>query len=211
MAKPSTQILRTDTGARITLPGPALPPALRSLQDAGLSRILVIRPKAVRKGSPSWLVGSLVAVALLACLVGFALFDAPRTAADPKPDPTPVRHAATDPNPSATAASSGVSTASSYSLTKAIEVTGFRFVGDKKPEVRYLVVNHSGSELEAVTVYVTLRSSATKPGQPPLFRFSFRAPALGPFESKEMAAAVDKPAHPAADWQSLHADIELGQ
>jgi hypothetical protein len=66
-----------------------------------------------------------------------------------------------------------------------------------------------------VTVYVTLRSAAAKPGQPPLYRFSFRAPDLGPFESKEMSAtpdkAPDKLARSAADWQSLHADIELGQ
>ena len=81
--------------------------------------------------------------------------------------------------------------------------------------MRYLIVNHSSAGLGAVTIYVTLRSSDAKPGQPPLYRFSFRAPVLGPFESKEMAAipdkALDKLARSTADWQNLRADIELAQ
>ena len=73
----------------------------------------------------------------------------------------------------------------------------------------------TGAEIEAVTVYVTLRSSSAKPGQPPLYRFSFRSPMLAAFESKEMSAVpdkqMDKLARSTADWQNLHADIELGQ
>jgi hypothetical protein len=114
----------------------------------------------------------------------------------------------------ATPASASPTTVESYLLAKTIEVTGFRFVVDKQPKVRYVVINHSGGSLGGVTVYVTLRSLNAKPGQPPLYRFSFKAPALGPFESKEMAAAIDKgldKSTPAADWQNLHADIELGQ
>jgi|SRR5579863_1851623 len=214
-AAPPAHILRTDVGPRITLPGPALPPALNSLQDAGLSRILVDRHKPV-KGSRGWLVGLLVAAVPLAGLLGVALYNAPRTAAEPKSaapaEATLPNDSKAEPKP---APVPSASPAASYSLNKAIEVTGFRFVSDKKPEVRYLVVNHSAAELGAVTVYVTLRNSAAKPGQPPLYRFSFRAPALGPFESKEMSASVDKPMdkppHSAGDWQSLHADIELGQ
>jgi hypothetical protein len=214
LAAPPTQILRPDAGPRITLPGPALPPALNSLQDAGLSRILVDHPKLAQRSS-GWLVGVAAAAVLLAGFLALQLYNAPGTAAEPKPAPPPEVLAPTEskpePKPEPAAA---VSPAASYSLSKAIEVTGFRFVGDKKPEVRYLVVNHSAAELGAVTVYVTLRSSAAKPGQPPLYRFSFRAPALGPFESKEMATSLDKQMdkpHSAADWQSLHADIELGQ
>jgi hypothetical protein len=219
-ASPAIHILRRDTGPRITLPGPALPAVLNSLQGAGLSKILVDRPRAPRKRAPGWLVTSLVAAVLLSGLLGLTLFNAPRTAADPSPAPSPVLTAALDSKNDSKAAplppvsgsiSPAISNAASYSLTKAIEVTGFRFVGDKKPEMRYLVVNHSGADLEAVTVYVTLRSSTAKPGQPPLFRFSFRAPTLAAFESKEMSAPVDKPARSAGDWQNLHADIELGQ
>ena len=212
-ASPRVQILRRDTGPRITLPGPALPAVLNSLQGAGLGRILVDRPRAPRKSAPGWLVTSLVAALLLAGILGLTLFNAPRSAADPSPTPSPVLTAGTEPNttlPVSVPASPAISGAASYSLTKAIEVTGFRVVGDKKPEMRYLVVNHSAADLEPVTVYVTLRNSTAKPGQPPLYRFSFRAPTLAAFESKEMSAPVDKPGR-SADWQNLHADIELGQ
>ena len=215
-AAPPTQIQRSDAGPRITLPGPALPAALNSLQDAGLSKILVERSKGAAKKSHGWLSSMLAAAVLLAVFLGVELFNAPRTAADPQPAPSSAAEPAASPVPAVSipaspAVSPSVSTAASYSLSKAIEVTGFRFVGDNKPEVRYLVVNHSAAELGAVTVYVTLRNSAPKSGQLPLYRFSFRAPALGPFESKEMAATLDKPARSSADWQSLHADIELGQ
>ena len=88
-----------------------------------------------------------------------------------------------------------------------MEVTGLRFADDKTPEVRYLVVNHSGAPLSAVTVYVTIRNSTSKL---PLSHFSFRAPALGPYESKEMVSELDKTVRP-GDWQSLHADVELSQ
>jgi hypothetical protein len=212
-ASPRVQILRRDTGPRITLPGPALPAVLNSLQGAGLGRILVDRPRAPRKSAPGWLVTSLVAALLLAGILGLTLFNAPRSAADPSPTPSPVLTAGSEPNttlPVSATASPAISGAASYSLTKAIEVTGFRVVGDKKPEMRYLVVNHSAADLEPVTVYVTLRNSTAKPGQPPLYRFSFRAPILAAFESKEMSAPVDKPGR-SADWQNLHADIELGQ
>jgi hypothetical protein len=196
---------------------------LNSLQGAGLAKILVDRPRSARKGAPGWLVTSLVAGVLLAGLLSLTLFNTPRTAAEPSPNPTPAPAASNEskadpklaPTPASSSAAPGISSAASYSLSKAIEVTGFRFVGDKKPEMRYVVVNHSGADIEAVTVYVTLRSSTAKPGQPPLYRFSFRSPMLAAFESKEMSAVpdkqMDKLARSTADWQNLHADIELGQ
>lgn len=203
-------VASSETGHRVTLPGPALPRTLTSLEGAGISKILVERPKAAKAATRGWLAGLLVAAVLLAGLLGLELYTAPRTAANVKPAPTEVE--AAPPAPVESQAPAGAaSTATSYPLSKAVEVTGLRFVGDKKPEVHYLVVNHSPAGLSAVTVYVTIRSSIAKPGQPPLYHFSFRAPALGPFESKEMVASVDKLVHPTGDWQNLHADVELGQ
>ena len=219
-ASPATKIIRPDTTPRITLPGPALPPALHSLQNAGLSRILVDRPR-VSKGSRSFrglLVSVFVAGALGAGLLGLALYNTPRTAASVAPSvtnssdtsPAPAPAAAPE-NPDTATILPAASTAVSYPLSKAVEVTGLRFPGDRKSEVHYLLVNHAPAELKAVTVYVTLRASSAKPGQPPLARFSFRAPALAAFESREMVATLDKPLHAAADWQSMRADIEVGQ
>jgi len=205
------QILRPATEPRITLPGPALPHILKSLENAGLSRILADHPKII-PGPRGWLLGVLMAAVLLATFVALNLYNAPSTAAEQKPAASPEAAPAALP----VAVSTPVPPpAASYPLAKEIEVTGFRFVGDTKPEVRYLVVNHSGAGLGNVTVYVTLHSSGAKSGEPALYRFSFRAPTLGPFESKEMSVApdraLDRLARSTADWQSLRADIELGQ
>lgn len=84
---------------------------------------------------------------------------------------------------------------------------------NKKSEIHYLVVNHSAAELSDMTVYVTLRSGAAKTGQPPLCRFSFRAPSLGPFESREMTSAIEKLSRSITlpEWQDLHSDVQVAQ
>lgn len=218
-ASSAAQIMRTvDAGPKITLPGPALPKALKSLEDAGLSKILVDRPGPEKSNGRAWVTGGLAAVAMLGALLGMDLYNAPRSAASaspapvahqtetPAPDPAPVPAARVSSAQPPSAQPAPAPTAS-YSLAKAVEVTGLRFADDKTPEVRYLVVNHSGAPLSAVTVYVTIRNSTSKL---PLSHFSFRAPALGPYESKEMVSELDKTVRP-GDWQSLHADVELSQ
>lgn len=104
---------------------------------------------------------------------------------------------------------------SSHPLAHYIEVTGFRFLVDlnKKSEVHYLVVNHSAAELADMTVYVTLRTADAKPGQPPVCRFSFRAPTLAPYESKEMTSPIEKLVHPVAlpEWQDLRSEVQIAQ
>ena len=93
-----------------------------------------------------------------------------------------------------------------------MEVTGIRFLEvNKKPQIHYLVVNHSSAPLSSVTVYVTLRASNAKPGQPPLSRFTFRSPAWRllrprkwPAPSNGSSVRSDLP-----DWQDLQADVEV--
>ena len=64
-----------------------------------------------------------------------------------------------------------------------------------------------------MTIYVTLRSADAKPGQPPVCRFSFRAPTLAPFESKEMTSPIEKLTRPVAlpEWQDLRSDVQVAQ
>jgi hypothetical protein len=104
-------------------------------------------------------------------------------------------------------------TATSHPLAQYIEVTGFRIVVDfnKKSEIHYLVVNHSSADLSDVTVYVTLRTANPKPGQPPLCRFNFRAPSLGPFESKELTSSIEKLNRSVTlpEWQDLRSDVQI--
>ena len=212
---PRQQILAGDSGPRITLPGPTLPPELTRLQDANVVTVIGEQtaqrtkeaiPPSKSGGAPGWLVSALVMIVLLAAglaVVYFLLL--PRTVADAKPAPTPAP-AATGPAP----------TGGNSPLAKFVEVTGFRIVtnsGDaaKKSEVQYLVVNHSDADISDANVFITLRSA--KPGQAPLCRFSFKIPSLGPFEAKEMSSPIEKSVRGVSlpDWQDVRADVQISQ
>lgn len=100
-------------------------------------------------------------------------------------------------------------------IARIVEVTGIRFVTDlpgRPPEIHYLVVNHSNIPLLGVTVNVTLRDSTSDP-QSTLSQFAFRAPRLGPYESKEMVSSIERFNRPVAlpDWRELHADVQISQ
>lgn len=211
---PRAQILCADSGPRITLPGPTLPPELTRLQDANVVT-LIGEPTAQRAkeaiapkksgGAPGWLVSLLVMLLLLAAGLGVVFYLLPRTVADAKPGPTPAQ-----------AATTTASAGSSSPLAKFIEVTGFRIVtstadATKKPEVQYLVVNHSAADISDANIFITLRS--VKPGLPPVCRFSFKVPSLAPYESKEMSSPIEKTARTVSlpDWQDLRADVQISQ
>ena len=209
---PRPHILAADSGPRITLPGPTLPPELTRLQDANVVTVIgeqtaqrtkvAIKPAKSGGGAPGWLVSGGVMLLLLAAALAVVFYLYPRTVADAKPTPTPAE-AATAPAPSA----------SSSPLSKFIEVTGFRIVVDsnKKSEVQYLVVNHSAADISNANVFITLHG--VKPGQAPVCRFSFKVPSLGPFESKEMSSPIEKapPTLSLPTWQDLRADVQISQ
>jgi hypothetical protein len=207
--RPPNQILGANSGPRITLPGPTLPPELTRLQDASLSTMLgeksEIRVKeavapAAPGDAPSLMRSLFVAFLLLAAALGaFYYLVLPRAVADAKPGPT-----AAETTPVAPSNLTGA-------LASSVEVTGFRFVADpsKKSEVQYVVVNHSDGDLTDVTASITLRSA--KAGQT-VARFSFKIPTLKSFESKEMANPIEKSRSLVLpDWQDLRADIQIGQ
>ncbi len=197
------RILRPDCGPRITLPGPMLPPALESLEGAGVVTVLRTPPRLSGAGVPGWLVSVLVALVLFLLAVIAVNAVLPRSVADPKVVAAEPRPPIED-NPVAQA---------SYPLAKYIEVTGFRIVVDlnKKSEIHYLAVNHSSTRLSDLNVFVTLRSASARPGQPPICRFSFKAADLGPFESREMISSIEKLSRPVAvpEWQDLKADVQV--
>jgi hypothetical protein len=104
-------------------------------------------------------------------------------------------------------------TASVAPATSPIEVTGFRIQIEpaKKPEIQYLVVNHSAMRLTGVNVNVTLYAANAKAGQPALCSFQFAAPNLGPYQAKDMTSAIDPETRPVSvpDWQDLRASVEI--
>jgi hypothetical protein len=213
-APPKPGVASLDGGPRTTIPSPALPPQLLSLRNAGIATVATQRPKAPKKPTPGWLVTAMVTIVLLGIGVTAVFTLMPKVTAS---DPAPAAPDVAAPKPAAPkqVEAATVAPAASYPLAKAVEVTGFRFSTDpsKKPEVHYVVVNHSSTGLENTTVYVTLRASGAKPGQPPLSKFSFHSPNLGPLESKEMTSPIDKLPRPGSvpEWQELRADVELGQ
>jgi hypothetical protein len=208
-AIPPRTICKSDSEACFTLPGPMLTARLQSFKDRELRPILKDRKRGLDSSILSWAVrGMIVAVVLvLGWRIGLAVL--PEKAA-PNPAPTATATAV----PASVSASVPAATVANP-LSKAIEVTGFRIVVNpyKKSEIQYLVVNHTPARFSNVTVYVTLRSADAKPGQPPLCRFSFAAPNLAAFQSKEMSSSIEKMNRPVAlpDWQDLRADIEIGQ
>ena len=200
---PPVQILTPDSGPRMTLPGPALPPKLERLQDAGPVTVIGDEARPKRGGMPGWLVSLLLMISIPIAGAGVLFYFQPigHSSADAK-------QAAPEPQPAAPQGSS-------HPLSQFVEVTGFRIVVDynKKSEIHYLLVNHSGADLSDMTIFVTLRTANAKPGQPPLCRFSFKAPSLGPFESKEMMSPIEKLSRSISlpDWQDLKAEVQVSQ
>jgi len=191
------------TEPKVTLPGPALPRELMSLQAAGLVPL-----RSTRRGSGStaqalygWKTRTVVLAILLTAGAAYWVRPGASASVPAKPVSEPAAEQPVAARPD-----------NSHSLARFIEVTGVRFVElNKKPQIHYLVVNHSSAALNGVTVYVTLRASSSKPGQPPLSRFSFRSPDLAAFEAKEMASPIERVVGPLdlPDWQDLRADVEV--
>jgi hypothetical protein len=187
---------------RITLPGPALPRELMSLQAAGLVPIRVGGRRASLSGGGGLMKYVVVGILLTAGVATYSMIPGSSTSAPPRPTPEPA------PEPPV----SVQSTHSTNSLARFVEVTGVRFMEvNKKPQIHYLVVNHSNAPLNSMTVYVTLRASDAKPGQPPIAKLTFRSPALAAFEAKEMFSSIEHAVGPLdlPDWQDLRADVEV--
>ena len=193
----------------MTLPGPALPPELARLQEAKIVTVLGDEPRRGKRGVPGWLISLVLMVGIPIMGAGILFYFQPLGHSSAEAKPLPPETPVATPPPT----SQPVSQTPSHPLAQFIEVTGFRIVVDynKKSEIHYLVINHSGAEISDVTVFVTLRAANAKQGQPPLCRFSFRAPAVGPFESKEMTSPIEKLSKSISlpEWQDLKSEIQI--
>jgi hypothetical protein len=194
---------------QLSLPGPTLPHELTSLSAAGIARILVSGAGHSAPRQSSWFLSLMVASVILAGSLA-AVFYAIPTLAGPAAPPAPETKVQRAPEPPRLPA------IPENPLARRIEVTGIRFVTDipnQRPEIHYLVVNHSSDVLTDVTVSVTLRSLESGPDGPPISRFSFRTPRLRAYESKEMASSIERINRPVdlPDWRRVRADVEVAQ
>ncbi len=98
---------------------------------------------------------------------------------------------------------------------KYLELVGFR-IKERSPgklEVSFGVVNHSEADLGDLTIDVDLRTTTSKPDDPPLLSFSAKAAGVGPSEMKEATASVPSKLriYELPDWQFIRSDFRVVQ
>jgi len=97
-------------------------------------------------------------------------------------------------------------------LQKYIEVSGVRFIEDskKRPQVRFVVVNHSAAEIGGLAGNVTIWGRTQKSEEDAAGTFTF-ATNLGPWESKDMTAPLNSKLkiYELPDWQNVSTDIQI--
>lgn len=97
-------------------------------------------------------------------------------------------------------------------LQKYVEVVGLRMINEnKKPVAKFVVVNHSGAEIDDLAANVTLRASTARSDEDPVGSFSFKVPTLGPNDSKDLTAPLKTKLqmYELPDWQKTTVDIEI--
>ena len=185
-----------------TLAGPCVPRELRNLtghQGAAPS-------KARRRVSlPAWTVSFLIALTLflgVGTLLQYFTANRDAKAAAATSQPPVDQPIATAPVADPTA-------------SKLVEVTGLRIAAvpnNKPPQLAFLVVNHSATQLSNIGLQIAVRSASSSSGVAPLFRVSTTISSLGPYQSREFRAELDPQFHASEipDWQSLRADVRVG-
>lgn len=111
------------------------------------------------------------------------------------------------------APASAASKAKANTLQKYVEVVGMRLTEDakKKPEVHFVVVNHSGAEIADLAANVNLWARTQKSDEEAVGTFSFKLPSIGAYESKELSSALNTKlrVYELPDWQNLVAEIQI--
>jgi hypothetical protein len=157
-----------------------------------------------KTGLPAWTVSFLVALTLFLG-VGTLLqyLSATRDAKAATATSQPLEQSASN------------ATAGEQPASKLVEVTGLRIASgpNQRPQLEFIVVNHSAIALSGVGLRIAVRSASSQPGVAPLFRVSTTIPSLGAYQSREFRAELDPEVHATdvPDWQSLRADVRITQ
>lgn len=151
------------------------------------------------RGSHHWLFGLLIGAALVIVALTALVLRTNRAREQAQPPATATENPAASPG-----------AAAANPALRDVELAGFRIIEDakQKPELRFVIVNHSGADLGDVKAKVDLRAATNDQGAEPVASFTF-AVKLGPYESKELkvALATKLRAYELPDWQRLRADI----
>jgi len=98
-------------------------------------------------------------------------------------------------------------------LQKYVEVVGIRLTQDakKKPQARFIAVNHGSAELNDLTANVTLWASTSRSEEDSVGTFTFKINSLGPNEAKEITTPLKTKlrVYELPDWQNMTAEVQL--
>jgi len=98
-------------------------------------------------------------------------------------------------------------------LQKVVEVVGLRLVLDsrKKPQARFVVVNHSPDELDDLSATVTIWASTSRSEEDSVGTFTFKIGSLGSYESKEMTEPLNTKLkiYEMPDWQNATPEVQF--
>jgi hypothetical protein len=97
-------------------------------------------------------------------------------------------------------------------LQKYVEVVGLRMITEnKKPVAKFVVVNHSSTEIDDLRANVTLWASTSRSEEDSVGSFSFKVPTLGPNDSKDLTEPLKTKfkMYELPDWQNTTAEIEI--
>ena len=209
---------KVDLAPRTTVSAPTMPLSLISLAHAGITIVRTpakLPPQRVELKSAPWLLTALVTMIFVAVGIGAVTYlTTGSSEAEPSKSSSATASTSTATNREAST-NDAPQQSTAPALNKQVEVTGFRMVAiaNQSPEIHYLVVNHSAANLSNLNIYVTLRTPDARPGRPPFSRFSFRAPELGPYESKEMVSPIERIPRQLTlpEWQNLTAEVEIAR
>ena len=158
-------------------------------------------PPVEKSGPPTWLLSVAFALAILG--IGAAIYYGLQRFGKTNPQ---ERAGLENPaNPSKSKVSNP--------LQKYVEVVGIRLMGDskKRPVARFIVINHSSTEIDGLAANVTLWASTSRSEEDSVAAFNFKLPRLGANESKEMTEALKTKLklYELPDWQNANADIQI--
>jgi hypothetical protein len=182
-----------------TLAGPSLPPQLLNLDLRNSS----LRP---HRRASSWLISLLVATIVIlgaVALLQHAMQNRDTTVASIA---APVR--------AIKAAASPLGVVEEHPAARSVEVAGVRIVAgsNKKPQLEYIVINHSSMELTGLNIRIAIRSVEAL-ADAPLFSVSNVVATLAPNQSKEIRTDLDSSIQSSAipDWQSLRTEVLIAR
>jgi hypothetical protein len=181
------------------LAGPSLPPQLLKFDHRNSS----LRPK--RRRMPSWPISLVLAMIVILGAVSLLQYLSQDRDTKAASIATPAQS-----TKAASAPASPAGVVQEHPAARSVEVAGVRIVTgpNKRPQLQYIVINHSSNELTGLNIRIAVRSVDAL-SDAPLFSVSNVVAVLGPNQSKEVHTDLSPSIQPSdiPDWQSLRTEI----